>query len=279
MMKERLVPLGKKVVAKFGVTWGHLTNQWRVLPNFLIIGAQKAGTTSLYHHLICHPNIAPARFKELHFFDRHFSNGPEWYRAYFPRHGHSGESFVTGESTPDYLSGWWVPDRIRSIIPEAKFIVLLRNPVDRAYSHFHHNVRKGVEFRSFENAIEDERKRMMASEINTVGPNSKNFFGPFAYIGRSLYGPQIAHWLKYFSMDQFLFLNSEDLFSKPSFQFSRILSFLNLLPDPRLDNISECNKGGYAPLKGETRRDLEAFFRPHNKRLSGLLGQDFTWVG
>src|SRR5579863_6754349 len=116
----------------------------RLLPDFMIIGTQKGGTTSLYNYLIDHPNISSIFKKEPHFFDFNFYKGVSWYRAHFPSllekyysERVHGQKFITGEASPYYLYHPLVPQRIKETMPTAytKFIVLLRNPIDRAYSH------------------------------------------------------------------------------------------------------------------------------------------------
>jgi|SRR5690242_3518862 len=121
-----------------------------ILPHFLIIGAQRCGTTSLFEYLARHPDVAPPSAKELHFFDSEYHKGDAWYRERFPslRNG-----FITGEATPYYIFHPHTPTRVRDWNSKVKLIVLLRNPVDRAYSHYHHEVRLGTESLDFETAL------------------------------------------------------------------------------------------------------------------------------
>jgi hypothetical protein len=132
------------------------------LPDFVIIGAHKCGTTSLYHSLTRHPHVEGAATKELEFFNRHFDKGIEWYRRCFPRpRWKDGRRSITGEATPYYLFHPHAAKRMAEVVPRARMIVLLRNPVDRAYSHYHHRTRLGRETRSFEEAIEAETTRLL----------------------------------------------------------------------------------------------------------------------
>ena len=124
------------------------------LPNFLIIGAQRCGTTTLYNQLVSHPDISPATTKELHYFDINFSKGIQWYKEQF------NDERIIGEASPYYIFHPLCPKRIFDIIPEVKIIVLLRNPVERAYSHYWHEIRLGKENLSFEDAISEESSRI-----------------------------------------------------------------------------------------------------------------------
>src|SRR5437879_9845243 len=128
------------------------TNWIRLLPDFIIIGTQRGGTTSLYSYLASHPSVGPASTKEVHFFDNKYTKGLAWYRAHFPSaiekyyaEHIQKRKFITGESSPYYLFHPHVPKRVAKDVPHAKFIVLLRNPVDRAYSQYNHAVDGGRE--------------------------------------------------------------------------------------------------------------------------------------
>src|SRR5215213_1565056 len=132
------------------------TAHLRQLPNFIIIGAQRGGTTSLYRYLTEHPSIGAAYRKEVHFFDRHFDKGMAWYLAHFPARG---EFPIVGEASPFYLFHPAVPGRIHAAVPQARFIALLRNPIDRAYSQYHMKSRHDLETLSFEDALAQEGER------------------------------------------------------------------------------------------------------------------------
>ncbi len=143
-----------------------ITSQLRGLPDFVIIGAQKSGTTSLYDFVIRHPEIAPALKKEMHYFSINYKFGEQWYRSNFPTNlsrryftKKTGQKLLSGEASPSYLFYPTVPSRMKKVLPDVKLIVILRNPVDRAYSQYHHSRRKGRETLSFEKAIELEEER------------------------------------------------------------------------------------------------------------------------
>ena len=153
------VPDPVRKVARTAVwTTGRLTARWRELPDFLVIGAQKAGTTALYAYLRWHPSIAGPFWKEVSFFDRHWARGEAWYRGQFPLRS-SGK--LVGEASPSYVFHPLAPERVFSLVPDVKLVVLLREPGDRAYSQYQHAVALGRETLSFEDALaaEDERVR------------------------------------------------------------------------------------------------------------------------
>lgn len=275
-----------------------MTNQMRLMPDFLIIGAQRCGTSSLYFYLTDHPNIVPAFNKEIHFFDENYVKGLRWYRAQFPsalqkyyvehvrKHG-----FVTGEATPSYLFHPHTAGRISEIMPRVKLIVLLRNPVDRAYSQHWYNVKaKQIEPLSFKDAIEAEQERIagerekMLADENYVSPT----YRPFSYLTRGIYIDQLRCWMDHYPKEQFLILKSEDLYSNPGRSVKQALEFLGV-SSAEIDTNKEYRrykvptKAGYKvkdahpKLDPELRKYLVDYFRPHNARLYELCGRNFDW--
>jgi len=264
-----------------------LTGFLHVLPNFYIIGAAKCGTSSLYEYLIYHPEVQPAVTKEVHFFDHYFERGLNWYKVCFPLKLHKffvqnlgKKKFITGEASPRYIDHPNSPKRIKEITPKAKFIVLLRNPIDRAYSHYNMNVRQGIETLSFEEAIEQQTKRTK-DEFKKMEEDENYYSKPYfsySYIERGIYIKKLEHWMKYFSKEQFLVLKSEDMLKKPNETYQQILKFLNLSPwvlkEYKHYRVSSYKKPLINPA---TRQQLRDFFKPHNEKLSEFLGKNFEW--
>lgn len=252
------------------------------LPDFVIIGAPKCGTTSLHELLTQHPHVESGLRKELGYFTHHFDKGIEWYRAQFlPPMWKNGQRSVTGESTPSYFFDRSVPEKMAKVIPQARLIALLRNPVDRAYSNYQQNVRTVKETRTFEDAIKAEMKWLLGKEggVSEQKPDASVGRTPAEYLQRSIYVDHFTHWLKYFGNEQVLVLKSEDIFERELDTLKIVLNFLDL-PDwePEVLEKRNKNQGHYKQeMDPVTRRQLEDFFEPHNRRLYEYLGVDFGW--
>jgi hypothetical protein len=234
------------------------------LPEFVTIGAQRSGTSFFHRLLVGHPLVRPAVVKELHFFDLHFAKGPGWYRRCFPPPDRKdGRKALRGEATPSYLFDPRVPERMAETIPDAKLIALLRNPVDRAYAQYQMEKERGTERRAFAKATHDE----MAGEEG------------FAYLARGLYAEQLTRFAAFARRGRLLVLCSEDFFARPREVFHRALDFLDLPPsEPKHERPANKKAAArYGPMDPGTRRLLEEFFEPQNRRLYELLGSDFGW--
>jgi hypothetical protein len=255
------------------------------LPDFLIIGAQKAGTTYLYHLLTRHPFVDPAKQKEVHYFDVHFGKGNDWYRSHFPRETwREDRRILTGEASPYYLYYPHAARRASQVVPHARLIVLLRNPVDRAYSDYQHKFREGREpLRSFQEAIDAEEQRLrgekekLLADEDYASPNYRRF----SYLSRGVYVDQLKEWRKYFDKDQLLVLKSEDFLERPADTLASVHEFLGLplweAGDLLGDDPELSHKGSYRELDPAVRERLKSYFEPHNQRLYEFLGVDFGW--
>lgn len=254
------------------------TARFRRLPDFLIIGVQKCGTTSLYNQLAAHPSVAPALRKEVHFFDEdeNFGKGSAWYRAHFSldRYPSPGRGCITGEATPYYIFHPLVAERVFRTVPSSKLIAVLRNPVERAYSQYHHQVRVGAESRSFEEALDYEQ---------TLPPDPRERFqqdsGNFkhhSYLSRGIYVEQLQAWEQFFPRDQMLVLKTEELAERPETVLTRVFEFLDVSPWQPKESRRD-HKASYSPINPDTRQQLSEFFRPHNQRLYEYLGTDMGW--
>lgn len=248
-------------------------------PAFLIIGTQKGGTTSLYHYLTQHPNIKAAAVKEIHYFDEQYDHGFDWYKRHFPSDLSAHD--ITGEASPYYLFHPQTPSRVRELLPDMKLIVLLRNPVDRAYSHYQMMVRKGFEQLSFPEAllaesarVQDEYERM----VQDPSYRSANCIH-FSYLKRGLYAEQLERWLQYFPPEQFLIMNSESLFQDAAECCQRAWEFLGM-PAWGLTEFTQLNKGDYtSDIPAETLKWLYEYFEEPNRQLFNLIGEKYDWSG
>jgi Sulfotransferase domain len=255
------------------------------LPDFLIIGAQKGGTTSLADYLNAHRDVVPSQYKEVHFFDNDYGKGVDWYRSHFQvqvRHRIRkmllGIRFVAGDATPYYLLHPLAASKCHALLPEARIIVMLRDPVDRAYSHYHHQVRHGHEFLSFEEALEAESSRLEGQlERFAADPLYRSFdHQHFSYLARGVYLPQIESWRTFYSPQQILVLSSEQFFAQPSVEYHRVLKFLGLQAQ-ELREYPAQHVGSYQPMSAATRIRLIEYFAPHNHSLREYLNS--TWPG
>lgn len=261
-----------------------LTAQMRVLPDFIIIGAQKAGTTSLYNYLTKHPCIAPALEKELHFFDYGFNKSLNTYRAYFPSliygyyvrrwYGH----FITGEASPYYIFHPLAAKRMANTIPHVKLIALLRNPVDRAYSHYWHEVESGWENLSFEEALKSEGKRLQGEHERIVQNETYYSYNHqhFSYLSRGIYVDQLKVWREFFPKEQMLILKSEAFYASPGKWLKEALSFLGV-PEWEPERYHKFLSGDYPVMDSQIRKSLIEYYRPHNERLYEFLDKKFDW--
>ncbi|HXS47682.1 MAG TPA: sulfotransferase domain-containing protein, partial [Solirubrobacterales bacterium] len=168
----------------------------RPLPDFLIIGAQKGGTTSLHAYLSEHRRVSPSSTKEVHFFDHAYDRGLGWYRAHFQRSAKAPLS-LSGEATPYYLFHPLVPARVAETLPESRLIVILRDPVDRAFSHHNHELALGFEDLPFEEAIEREPERLEGEQERILeDPGYRSFAHQHhSYVSRGRYAEQLERWL------------------------------------------------------------------------------------
>ncbi|MFN2383329.1 MAG: sulfotransferase domain-containing protein [Gemmatimonadota bacterium] len=261
------------------------THACRVLPDFLILGGQKCGTTALHAYLLEHPCIAGGLRKEVQYFTLHYARGEAWYRAQFPTRWVSrrparrcGRPLVVGDASPYYLFHPLAPLRAARLLPTARLIVLLRDPVERAYSHYHHEVRKGRETLTFEEAIRREPERLAgqadqlrSGDLAVSAPHQRH-----SYLGRGLYVDQLHHWLAVFPREQLLILDSAALERETAAVVGRVLDFLGVQDAP-LQTTRRHGTGQYAPMAPETRAALRAHFAPYNRRLRDELLVDFGW--
>lgn len=249
----------------------------RRLPDFLIIGAQKSGSTSLYNYLVRHPHVLPSLAKEIHFFDNNYGRGTEWYRAHFAAET-KGRDFQVGEATPYYLFHPLCPARIAAVVPDAKLLVILRNPIDRAYSHYQHELRRHHEWLSFEEAIERESERL-AGETERMLRN-ESFYSVahqrHSYLARGRYSEQLQGWFQLFPRDQFLIRDIEAFRTEPGKIYSEVLDFLDL-PQHKLDAFRMYYSWKYEKMSPETRERLIEYFREPNRQLFETLGTCYDW--
>ena len=253
----------------------------RSLPDFIIIGTARSGTTSLYYNICQHPCVLPAAYDELGFFDSNFHLGLNWYRSLFPTLfskwivKHNKKFAITGEDTPFYIWNPIVAKRILKILPNVKLIILFRNPVDRAYSNYHLGVRAGSENLSFEDAIQVELNRLNSTEIESEN-ELERYTTPRSYIAKGFYANQLKIWLKLFKNEQLFIISTDDFECKPQETLDKIYDFLQI-PKNHIVNLEKHKVASYPKMKTDTRKFLIDFYKKHNAELFSMIGQEFDW--
>ncbi|MDX6307924.1 MAG: hypothetical protein QOI06_970 [Nocardioidaceae bacterium] len=281
--------------AKHGVRgMGLMTASARVMPDYLIVGTKKGGTTSLANWLVQHPGVLrmfprTQRYKSAHYFDTNFDRGPAWYRSHFPTRqtrarlaGRLGYRPLVGEASPYYMFHPATPDRVKSAIPRAKVIMLLRDPVSRAYSHYWDRVSTGFEvLPTFEEAVAAEAARLAdVDEARLADPGYQHYSHEHhSYLARGRYAEQLVRWQALFDPDQLLVLDFERMKSEPEALLEEVLTFLGLPHCASIDLQARNGRSRRPQMSESTRDELRAYFRPHNHRLSELTGQEFSWTG
>ena len=257
-----------------------LTAPLRGLPSALVIGAQRSGTTSLFNYLVRHPDVHPSFGKEIHYFDLHYDRGVRWYRGRFPYRYRLREGALTLDASPYYLMHPRAPERAAQLLPGAKLVALLRNPVDRAFSHYQHEVRDGRETLSFAEAIEQEAERLAGEEERLRADPAYYSFNHhrYSYVRRGQYVEQLRRWVEHFPRSRLLVLQSEWLFRDPAAAIGAVQDFLGLRPY-RNEVYEPFYQGRYdREMPPGLRRRLVAHFEPHNRELYRWLGQEFDWT-
>lgn len=256
----------------------------RPLPEFLILGAQKAGTSSLYARLAAHPQMVPALRKEVHWFDYAGHDDTDRYRAFFPTvddraavERSVGDAVVTGEATPYYLFHPAAPGRARAVVPDARLVAVLRDPVARAVSGYHHALRFGHERRPIEIALDPAREERLAN------PNDDSWYdGEHSparlrgYLARGRYAEQLERWLAQFPADRLLVIESTELRSGDAVR--AVVEFLGLDPTRPIPATPDLNGGSYPTPPAALVDRLAEHFAPHNEQLYARLGRRLDWT-
>ncbi|MGF1492955.1 MAG: tetratricopeptide repeat protein [Microcoleaceae cyanobacterium] len=236
--------------------------------DFVILGTQKGGTTSLHQYLSYHPQVILPIVKEIGFWGRYYQHGLKWYLSQFPQKLPRRSAWV-GETTPDYLDHQGTAHRLRRHFPDVKLIVLLRNPVDRAISHYHHWIRTQRDFRPLKAAIMSDLEQLQ---------NSNSFWNQVHnYVARGVYIQFLREWMSVFPKEQFLILKSEDFYRNPRRGMNQVFQFLEIPPKHNLKEYKPYNSGSYPETEQSIRELLSDYFRPYNKELEDFLEVKFNW--
>lgn len=244
-------------------------------PDFVIIGATKCGTTSLYEYMKGHPQVLPAIWKEIEYY-RYPERGREWYLSHFPRIPDSPDRFITGEASTCYIGMREAKPLLYEQYPDVKLMALVRDPVDKAISHCHHDRMLGVEERTVEEALNAELD--ILESIDDPWPEAGDYWRTErGYVWHGLYAYFIEDWISTFSKSNMLVIPSDDLYGKPAETLAMVYDYLGV-PNHELAEYKVHLKGKYEKKRDEPVRDrLIRYFAPYNARLEQLMGRELGW--
>jgi hypothetical protein len=276
----------KRTLRGYGIATGDL----RPLPDFLVIGAKRGGTTSLWRYLAEHDGILnlfprPENIKGLYYFDENFGRGERWYRSHFPSVGtralasrRVGYSVVAGEATPYYLYHPLAPTRARAVVPNAVIVAVLRDPVERAFSHFKERRTNGTEPLSFSEAIDAEPARLAGEEQRIIADGGYVSFAHrhMSYVDQGRYAPMLARWFDAFGRDNVLVEISEEMYADPQASLDRVTDRLRL-PRHTLRDSEPHNSEPDQGFDAEVRAQLTDLLKPDIAAVEDLLGRTLPW--
>lgn len=260
--------------------FGRSTYQLRLRPSFFIIGAQRCGTTSLYKTLTEHPAVLPAVLhKGVHYFDTSYDKGFAWYRGHFPiAPGRNRQAAITGEASPYYMFHPLAVERIDRDLPGARLVVLLRDPVERAYSAHTHEKARGFETESFSRALDLEEERLAGEEqrLREDPAYRSHAHQHNAYLARGRYADQLERIVATVGPDRLHVIDSGDLFETPGPVLNRLGEFLGL-STWHWDRLEHRNARDRPPMPADLLQRLDDYFAPYDERLRPFLGRDPSW--
>jgi Sulfotransferase domain len=280
ILAERVVKMASRDV-------GRLTSRWRMSPSLLIVGAQRCGTTSMYKDLTQHPAVLPAVMqKGIHYFDTGYDHSTSWYIAHFPMRRTAarlqktiGVAPITGESSPYYMFHPLGAGRIAADLPEARLLVLVRDPVERAYSGHTHETARRYETESFERALELEPERTAGEEQRLIADPSYHSFAHqhHSYLARGRYVEQLERLAAAVGRDRIHVVDSGRFFDEPAAVYDDIIEFLQL-PMWRRPEFKQHNSRPRTDMSPELRKKLAEYFRPYDEKLTDWLGRPPSWL-
>ena len=261
-----------------------ITGFIRVIPDFLVIGAKRCGTTSLYQHLSEHPCISRSPRDNIGFFNENYHLGINWYKSLFPtvfykkKMESKNKHCLFFDVTSTYMEEELTAKNVYEVNPNQKIIVILRNPVDRAYSHYHVSVKEKSEKRSFEDAVFEEMNRIKSERIIQNKNKNLRVFTPnnIHYLKKGFYALQLKSWFKIFPREQILVLSTEEFQEDQNLIYKKIFDFLNI-PNMKIKSTEKMEKGNYTHMKHDTRNLLLDYFRQCNHELFELINSEFDW--
>ncbi|MEQ6896508.1 sulfotransferase domain-containing protein [Microbacterium sp. KR10-403] len=275
---------------------GSLTAAWRPLPDFLLIGTKRGGTTSFYYDLLKVPQIVPMfpsakhlpkanETKGVHFFDSNYHRGLRWYRSYMPTRGardraarRLGMPVLVGEASPYYLFHPLAAQRAHEAMPDAKIVLLLRDPVQRTYSHWKERRRSNAEPLSFEDALAAEPERLKGEEEKLA--NDPRYYSyaheQQSYFSQSLYAKSLRRWADLFGMSNILVITSEEYYANQPAMIAQTAEFLGLDVESVAAD-ARMNAAIGEPLSPELESRLRREFAADRHELEAMVGRSLPW--
>jgi hypothetical protein len=274
------------------VRYGERTSDQRPLPDFLIIGTKRGGTTSLWFALAGHPDVAPLfpalqELKSPHYFDIHYDKPLGWYRSFFATRGQlrrhearTGRRAFTGEASPYYMFHPLAAERIAKVLPEVKLVVSLRDPVERLWSHYNERLAGRTETLGVEQAVDAEGGRL-AGEVERIVAEQPGYYSFHhdlsSYLARGRYLEHLQPYLDRFGQDQLLVLRAEDYYSDPQGELAKVSAHVGLAPFVDQGTPEHYNKLPRSSMPDALRARLVEYYRPHVDALQAALDRDFRW--
>lgn len=265
---------------------GLATAEARMTPSFLVAGSQRCGTTSMYQALSQHGSVLPGvRCKGVHYFDLRYHHSRRWYLSHFPLLAHqqwlerkAGSPVLTFEASSYYMFHPLAGERIARDLPGVRLVVMLRDPVERAFSAHAHELARGFETEPFERALELEPERTAGEEERLrADPTAHSFHHQHhSYLVRGRYAEQLDRLAELFGRERIHVLESEEFFSDPAPVFASVTRFLGL-PDGDGVRFERRNARPRGAMPARLRARLEEYYAPHNARLVQWLGHSPTW--
>jgi hypothetical protein len=270
--------------------YGEATAGLRRGPDFVIIGAKRGGSTSMYKYVLEHPLIQPLfprrqHIKGPHYYDTGYAHGLTWYRSHFPVEVAGRQAIrpfsplsICGEASPYYMFHPLAPERLARDFPGVRIIAVLRDPVERAYSHFKERTHHGGETLSFEDALaaESDRLRGEAERIVADPAYVSAEHEHHSYLAQGRYLDMLPRWFRLFPSDQFHIALSEEFYADPDREVNAVWNFLGL-PPHELRSRFKHNYMPSADMLPETRVRLQESLADHHRGLADLLGRPLPW--
>lgn len=285
-IKQRAPEQVKAAGRRVSVFVGEHTSALRMTPSFILAGAQRCGTTSLFRALLDHPSILqPVNHKGVNYFDINYAKGWDWYQGHFPtravaamRTRAMSAAPMTFEASGYYCYHPHAAARIAKDLPDVKIMVMLRDPVERAFSAYRHEFARGFETETFDRALELEDERV-EPELARMSSDPDYFsvaHRHHSYRRRGQYAEQLRRLIDGLGQAQVLVIDSQDFFTEPQEEYARILAFLGL-PSHLPASFDRWNARPGSGMSGFARDFLDSAFEPHDAALTELLGRVPSW--